>query len=88
MKQNRLDIILHRNQQSVLFDLVLAIAFVVAAMTTGLAMKTALGDLAGVPVDTASGTALTTAPCAQLASADPQHDLIAFADSPLSTLSR
>jgi len=80
MKQNRLDVILHRNQQSVLFDLVLAIAFLVAAMTTGLAMKTALGDLAGVPVDDA---AVTIAPCASIASTTPQHDLVAFADSSL-----
>jgi len=81
MKQTRLDVILHRNQQSVLFDLVLAIAFLVAAMTTGLAMKTALGDLAGVPVDSASDTALTIAPCAQLAGTAPDQHLIAFADS-------
>ncbi len=81
MKNNRLDVILHRNQQSVLLDLVLAISFLVFAMTTGLAMKTALGDLAGVPVDSAPGNALTIAPCAPLAHADAPHDLVAFADS-------
>lgn len=74
MKNNRLDVILHRNQQGALVDLLLAIAFVVLAMTTGLAMKTALGDLAGVPVDSGSGAATTLVPCAQLASADPRGD--------------
>jgi len=83
MTNNRLDVILHRNQQNAIFDLLLAIVFVVAAMTTGLAMKAAVGDLAGVPVDSASDPVVSgsLAPCAQLAGTVPGDDLLAFADS-------
>jgi hypothetical protein len=81
MKNNRLDVILHRNQQSALVDLLLAVVFLVAAMTTGLAMKTAFGHLTGAPsVSSASPPGLLV-PCAPLASADPSADLFAFADS-------
>ena len=71
MKTNRLDVILQRNQQSALIDLLLAIAFLVAAMTTGLAMKTAFGQLSGIPVAAVpyQGPTLTDAllPCAERA---------------------
>ena len=54
MKNNRLEVILQRNQQSAVLDVLLAIAFLVAAMTTGLAMKTAFGQMSGVPVAAAA----------------------------------
>ena len=71
MKNTRLDVILQRNQQSVVLDVLLAIVFLVAAMTTGLAMKTAFGQMAGVPIASAAavpdGPLLTgrIAPCAE-----------------------
>lgn len=71
MKNNRLDVILHRNQQSAALDVLLAIVFLVAAMTTGLAMKRAFGQLAGVPVSSslpavdAPTFAAGLAPCAE-----------------------
>ena len=70
MKNNRLEVILQRNQQSAVLDVLLAIAFLVAAMTTGLAMKTAFGQLSGVPVAAAAtpeGPTLaeTVVPCAE-----------------------
>ena len=69
MKNNRLEVILQRNQQSALLDVLLAIAFLVAAMTTGLAMKTAFGQMSGVPVAAAAAEApiLTDSvlPCAE-----------------------
>lgn len=84
MKQNRLEIILHRNQKSVVFDLLLALVFVVAAMMTAVAMRTALHQLAGVPVVSSSDPAPLTgngAPCAAHAAADPRGDLLAFSSS-------
>jgi hypothetical protein len=77
MKNNRLDIILQRNQQSVVLDLLLAIVFLVAAMSTGLAMKTAFGQLAGVPVAARAaapdGPLLTghIVPCAERGTSQP-----------------
>ena len=41
--KNRFEIILHRNQQSIVIDVLLAVVFLFAAMTTGFAMRTALG---------------------------------------------
>ena len=69
MKNNRLEVILQRNQQSAVLDVLLAIAFLVAAMTTGLAMKTAFGQMSGVPVAAAAAEgptlAETVVPCAE-----------------------
>lgn len=47
MKKNRLEIVLHRNQRIIRFDLLLAALFVLAATATGIAMKTAVGQLIG-----------------------------------------
>jgi hypothetical protein len=54
MKNDRFEVILQRNQQSAVLDVLLAIAFLIAAMTTGLAMKTAFGQLSGIPVAAAA----------------------------------
>ena len=71
--KNRFEIILHRNQQSIVIDVLLAVVFLFAAMTTGFAMKTALGQLSGVPVASASATpADGLVPCASLVAAEPR----------------
>jgi hypothetical protein len=84
MKNNRLDVILHRNQQSAFVDLLLAVVFLVAAMTTGLAMKTAFGHLTGAPAISSADPASIPGhlvPCAPLAARSDDGGLIAFADS-------
>ena len=72
MKNERLEIILHRNQKNVVVDLVLALVFVFAAMTTAVAMKTAFQSLAGVPVASAGvapPVSIGLVPCAGLGAA-------------------
>ena len=81
--KNRFEIILHRNQQSIVIDVLLAVVFLFAAMTTGFAMRTALGNLSGVPVASVSAAAADALlPCASLVVAEPREaHLIAFSDS-------
>jgi hypothetical protein len=81
MKNERLEIILHRNQKNVVVDLVLALVFLFAAMTTAVAMKAAFDSLAGVPVAVSSPLAPPAAnvivpPCAHV-------DLAPAADVPV-----
>lgn len=72
MKNERLEIILHRNQKNVVIDVVLALVFLFAAMTTAVAMKTAFRSLAGLPVASsvdARRAADVLVPCANLGAA-------------------
>lgn len=72
MKNERLEIILHRNQKNVVVDVVLALVFLFAAMTTAVAMKTAFRSLVGVPVVSAAAVppaAGGLVPCAGLGAA-------------------
>lgn len=79
MKNNRLEVILQRNQQNVVLDVILAVLFLVAAMTTGLAMKTAFGQLAGVRIATSSAEPTLTAgtpPCADRGMSSPSPSVL------------
>ena len=85
MKNERFEIILHRNQKNVIVDLVLAVVFLFAALTTAVAMKTALHSLAGVPVASSAvwSTPVVDGPerCARLG-ARADTAVLAFAVSP------
>ena len=77
MQNERFEIILHRNQKNVVIDVVLAMVFLFAVLTTAVALKTGLESLAGVPV----ATSAYPPPCAQRgAHADPA--VLALAVSP------
>ena len=84
MKNERLEIILHRNQKNVVIDVVLALVFLFAAMTTAVAMKTAFRSLAGLPVASvdARRAADSLVPCAGLVAAGADSPALAFAVSP------
>jgi hypothetical protein len=54
MKNNRLELLLDRNQRSALFDLLLALLFIVTATATGFALKASLQQLTDAPAIAAS----------------------------------
>ena len=59
MKNNRLELLLDRNQRSALFDLLLALLFIVTATATGFALKASLQQLTDAPAIAGIGDAET-----------------------------
>ncbi len=79
MTNNRLEIILLRNQRNVVMDLLLALVFVAAVAVTGMAMRAALYQLAGAPIanaaeiaspDRARSMIVSLAPCRPVRAGD------------------